>query len=109
MKRKIVILALTLLTLFASINTYARTDKDYWRDKVASMTEAQKEARIAEMKARVAEIKEMDKSKLSSEDRKALRHELRDMNKEARAIGNGGIYISLAGILIIILVLILIL
>ncbi|TKK68499.1 hypothetical protein FC093_10265 [Ilyomonas limi] len=109
MKRNIAILALTLLTLFASINTYARNDKDYWKDKIANMTEAQKEARVTEIKARVQEIKDMDKSKLSSEDRKALRHELRDMNKEARAIGNGGIYISLAGILIIILVLILIL
>lgn len=109
MKRKIAILALTLLTLFASVNTFARNDKDLWKEKAASMTEAQKEARITELKARVAEIKEMDKSKLSSEDRKALRHELRDMNKEAKAIGNGGIYISLAGILIIILVLIIIL
>lgn len=109
MKRKIAIIAMTLLTLFASVNTYARNDKDYWKEKVASMTETQKEARIEEIKARVTEIKEMDKSNLSSQDRKALRHELRDMNKEARAIGNGGIYISLAGILIIILVLILIL
>jgi len=110
MKRSIAILALTLLTLFASVNSsYAKTDKDYWKDKIASMTEAQKEARISEIKARVEEIKDMDKSQLSSGDRKALRMELRDMNKEARAIGNGGIYISLAGILIIILVLILIL
>jgi len=109
MKRNIAILALTLLTLFASVNTYARNDKDYWKDKVATMTEAQKEARVTEIKARVEEIKDMDKSKLSRADRKALRHELRDMNQEARAIGNGGIYISLAGILIIILVLILIL
>ena len=109
MKRKIAILALTLLTLFVSVNTYAKNNKDYWKDKVATMTEEQKEARIAEIKARVEEIKDMDRSKLSSADRKELRQELRDMNKEARAIGNGGIYISLAGILIIILVLILIL
>lgn len=109
MKRKIAILALTLLTLFASVNTYAKNDKQLWKDKAAGMTEAQKEARVTEMKARVEEIKDMDKSKLSSEDRKALRQELRDMNKEAKALGNGGIYISLAGIIIIILVLILVL
>lgn len=109
MKRNIAILALTLLTLLTSVNTYARKDKDYWKEKVATMTEAQKEARIIEMKARVEEIKHMNKSELSKEDRKALRMELRNMDKEARAIGNGGIYISLAGILIIILVLILIL
>ena len=111
MKRKVAILALTLLTLFASVNTYARKDKDYWKDKVATMTEAQKESRVAEMKARVEAIKDMDKSNLSSADRKALRKELRDMNKEAKAMdrSGGGIYISLAGIVIIILVLILIL
>ena len=109
MKRNIAILVLTLLTVFASVTSYAKNDKDYWRDKVATMTEAQKEARIEEMKARVVEIKAMDKSELSRGDRKALRQELRDMNKEAKAIGNGGIYISLAVVLIIILVLILIL
>ncbi len=109
MKRKIAILAFTLLALFASLNTYAKNDKQLWKDKVAGMTEAQKEERVMELKARVLEIKDMDKSKLSSEDRKALRQELRDMNKEAKALGNGGVYISLAGIVIIILVLILIL
>jgi len=109
MKRNIAILAFTLLTLFLSVSTYAKGDKDYWKDKVATMTETQKEARIEEMKARVEEIKDMDKSQLSREDRKALRQELRDMNKEAKAIGSGGIYISLAGVLIIILVLILVL
>jgi len=109
MKRNIAILAFTLLALFASVNTYAKNDKDYWKDKVATMTEAQKEARITEMKARVEAIKDMDKSELSREDRKALRLELRDMNKEAKAMGSGGIYISLAGLLIIILVLILVL
>ena len=109
MKRRIAIIAFTLLTLFASVTTYAKNDKDYWKEKVATMTETQKEARIEEIKARVTEIKEMDKSNLSSEDRKALRHELRDMNKEARALAGGGIYLSVAAIVIIILVLILVL
>jgi uncharacterized protein (DUF885 family) len=109
MKRKIAILALTLLTLFASVNTYAKNNKDYWKDKIANMTEAQKAARVEEIKARVEEIKEIDKSKLSSEDRKALKMELRDMNKEAKAMRSTGIYISLAGVVIIILLLILIL
>jgi hypothetical protein len=109
MKRRIAIIAFTLLTLFASVSTYAKNDKDYWKAKVANMTEVQKEARIEEIKARVTEIKEMDKSKLSSDDRKALRQELRSMNKEARALAGGGIYLSLAAIVIIILVLILIL
>src|SRR4051794_10310501 len=109
MKRNIAIFVFLLLAMFTTVNTYAKKDKDYWKEKVTNMTEAQKEARAEEIKARVVEIKELDRSKLSSEDRKALRQELRDMNKEAKALGGGGIYISLAGILIIILLLILIL
>ncbi len=108
MKRNVVII-LMLLASFASVQSFAKNGKHVWQDKVAAMTEEQKEARVAEMKERVEEIKSMDKSKLTSEDRKALRHELRDMNKEAKALGSGGIYISLAGIIIIILLLIIIL
>ncbi len=77
--------------------------------KETTMSEAEKEAAIAKMKLRVEEIKAMDKSTLSKSERKALRKELRDMNKEARALGAGGVYLSVAAIVIIILVLILIL
>lgn len=77
--------------------------------RVESMTDEQKEARYVQMKQRVEEIKGMDKSTLSAEERKALKQELKDMNKEAKAIGKGGIYISFAGLIIIILLLILIL
>ncbi len=109
MKRKFIMFSLVLLASFASVQTFAKTDKHTIEEKVAAMTQEQKEARAEEIKARVLEIQAMDKSNLSSEDRRALRHELRDMNKESKALGNGGIYISLAGIVIIILVLILIL
>ena len=72
------------------------------------MTEQQKEARYEEIKARIEEIKDIDKSTLTKAERKDLKNELRSMHKEAKAMG-GGVYISLAGIIIIILVLILIL
>ena len=109
MKRKIVVIALMMLASFTSMQAFARHDKHAIQNKVAAMTEDQKQLRVAEIKARVEEIKDMDKSKLSGEERKELRHELRDMNTEAKALGNGGVYISLAGIVIIILVLIIIL
>ena len=76
---------------------------------VAGMSESQKQARAEQIKLRVEEIKHMDKSQLTSEERKELRAEMKMMRKEAKAIGGGGIYISLAGVLIIILILILIL
>ncbi len=109
MKRKLVVIALLVLASFASLPSFAKNDKRAIQQRVATMTTEQKETRVTEIKARVEEIQAMDKSNLSGEDRKALRHELRNMNAEAKALGNGGIYISLAGIIIIILVLIIIL
>ncbi|MFC3198508.1 hypothetical protein ACFOET_12860 [Parapedobacter deserti] len=77
--------------------------------KKTEMTDAEIEARLAEMRARVAEIKAMDKSSLSKVERKALKKELREMNKQARKWGSGGIYLSVGAVIVIILVLILIL
>jgi len=58
---------------------------------------------------RVNEIKEMDKSNLSSAEKKELRKELRSLKKEARSSGVNGVYLSVGAIIIIILLLILIL
>lgn len=79
------------------------------RAAISNMTTAQKEARMEVMKERVREIKAMDKSKLTKDERKALRMELKGMNKEAHAMGYGGVYISVGALIIIILLLILIL
>jgi hypothetical protein len=69
--------------------------------------EAVKKANLVRIKARIEEIKDMDKSTLTSADRKELRKELRVLGKEAR--NNGGVYLSVGAIIIIILLLILIL
>ena len=60
---------------------------------------------------RVAEIQNMDKTQLTSADRKALKKELKEMNKDASSLRNStnGIYLSIGAIIIIILLLILIL
>jgi hypothetical protein len=86
--------------------TVNAADKKTLKAKVENMTEEQKEARFVEMKQRVEEIKNMDKSSLSKNEKKQLRNELKDMNQEAKAIGRGGIYISTAALIIIILLLI---
>jgi len=62
---------------------------------------------IKTMLDRIYEIKEMDKSNLSSSERKELRKEVRDIKTKIRASGNG-LYIS-SGAIIIILLLIIIL
>jgi len=57
---------------------------------------------------RLSEIESMDKSSLSSSEKKSLRNELKDMKKAADGL-NRGVYLSVGAIIIIILLLILIL
>jgi uncharacterized protein (DUF885 family) len=103
-----VIMALLLTITVTNTSAAITYDKRPKKEKVADMTEEQKRARLEEMKSRVNEIKAIDRSTLTKADRKALKKELREMNKEAR-IMKGGIYLSVGAIIIIILVLILIL
>lgn len=69
-------------------------------------TEVPKEVRAKQIEARLYEIKNMDKTNLTSADKKELRKEVKDLRKEAKS---RGIYLSIGAIIIIILLLILIL
>ena len=108
MKNKLHLRMLVLLavTLFSLSSNAASLDKDALQAKINGMDEQQKEARMDEIQQRITAIKEMDKSLLTREERKEMRHELKDMRKEVKRIGGGGIYLSLGGILLIILLLI---
>jgi hypothetical protein len=100
--------AIMLLSLTAT-DVSARTFKNTpATENVAVLTPQQVDARIQEMKLRVAEIRTMDKSSLTRAQRKDLRLELKNMNREARGMGRNGIYISVGALIIIILLLILI-
>jgi uncharacterized membrane protein len=103
-----VIMALLLTITVTNAHAIVSDDRNPGKEQTTAMTEEQKAARLEEMKNRVNEIRAMDKSELSKADRKALRKELREMNKEARTM-KGGVYLSVGAIIIIILVLILIL
>lgn len=66
--------------------------------------------KILQIQKRVLEIQNMDFSKLSASEKKALRKELKKMEKQAKAADGGHyIYISVGALIIIILLLILIL
>ena len=106
--KKICVATLMMLLCFNTITANA-ADKNSLKARVENMTEEQKEARYLEMKQRVNEIKNMDKSSLTKDEKKQLRSELKDLNQEAKAIGRGGIYISTAALIIIILLLIILL
>jgi Ribonuclease G/E len=57
---------------------------------------------------RLEEIEAMDKSDLSSAERKELRKEVRDIKKELKEL-SGGVYISVGAAILIVLLLILLL
>ena len=103
MKSKLYLL--TALIIFSLSGSVANA-KDSKPTK--ALTE-QQQARVVQMEARVLEIRSMDKSNLSRAERKQLRQELVSMNKEAKAVTGGGLYLSVGAIIIIILLLILIL
>lgn len=75
-------------------------------EKNMSKEEAQ-QVRVMEIKQRVEDIRAMDLSQLNATDRKAVKHELKDMKKELNQMGP--IVIISAGALILIIILILLL
>ncbi len=102
MKKQIYFLATAFMLMLATPSVMANDAKSK-----PEMTERQV-ARMEEISRRVEEIKGMDRSQLSRQDRKDLRNELLEMKKEAKAT-SGGVYLSVGAIIIIILILILIL
>ena len=92
-----------MLTSFTATASFAAKDKD----KEAKEISAEDLKRLEEIDARVLEIKEMDFKEMSKAERKEIRMELKELNKEANE-RNNGVYIS-TGALIIILILLIIL
>jgi uncharacterized protein (UPF0305 family) len=92
------------ITLPARSNTMAATDST-----LPNSTESTKEVRAQQMVNRLEEIKSMDKSALTKEQKKELRNEVKAIRKEAKRDQIRGIYLSIGAVIIIILLLILIL
>ncbi len=74
--------------------------------KPITTTEVPKEVKV--LLLRLDEIKAMDKSELSSIEKKTLRKEVRTIKSTLKSTGNG-VYLSVGAIIIIILLLILLL
>ncbi|ERM80208.1 hypothetical protein P872_14120, partial [Rhodonellum psychrophilum GCM71 = DSM 17998] len=67
---------------------------------------AEQLVRVGEIESRVAEIKSMDFSEMSKAEKNSVKTELKEMNKEARALNNG-VYLSVGAIIVILLIVIL--
>jgi len=108
MKIKIHLIALMMLFSGLTITTQASA-KENAAIATSAMSIEQQQSRAAAIKTRVDEIKAMNISEMSSAQRKEVRHELRDMNKELRSMDPTVIYISGGAIILIIILLIILL
>jgi hypothetical protein len=72
--------------------------------KVKEELSPEQKERLSEIEVRVEEIKAMDFSEMSKEERKEVKNELKDMKVEAKQLG-GGVYLSVGAIIIILLLL----
>jgi Skp family chaperone for outer membrane proteins len=103
MKKRSIYLIMTFLLLSTiSIQSKASSPASINPSQSVVSAEAQ------QVLARIQEIKKMDKSKLSSAEKKSLRKEAHILKIKAKN-GNGGIYISVGALLIVIILLILLL
>lgn len=71
-----------------------------------AVSETTKEVLAKKIETRLVEIRDMDKTNLTSVEKKELKKEVKELKKEAR---KSGIYLSVGAIIIIILLLILLL
>jgi len=95
--------AILLMTFVPSIQSHAATATKPAKTNTISASDA------AEAKAlldRLDEIKAMDKSRLSSSEKKQLRKEVRASRERINDIG-GGVYVSVGAIIIILLLILL--
>lgn len=109
MSLKTKLIAVTLLFVLNAGTASASIIADKPSKEKTNELTAEQKARIDALKRRVEEIKDLDRSKLSKAERKDIRQELKEMNKEAKAIQGKGVYLSVGAIIIIVLLLILIL
>ncbi|ERM83609.1 hypothetical protein P872_03010 [Rhodonellum psychrophilum GCM71 = DSM 17998] len=76
-------------------------------EKEPKVISAEDLKRMDEIESRVMEIKKMDFSTMDKAEKKAIKTELKELNKEARR--GGGLYLSLGAVIVIVLLLVILL
>jgi hypothetical protein len=103
-KLMICIATASLFLAFTPVQAVAAMEATPTSNPVPNSADAEK---VNVLVKRLNEIDAMDKSNLSSSEKKELRKEVRTIKKEVKALG-GGVYISV-GVLLLIIILLLIL
>jgi len=104
--KKVSYLIVTALLMLTILPAHA-TDKKLSIKKEVAGTNTLEPAEVEAYESRVNEIKAMDKSSMTSTERKELRKELRSIESELK-LNSGGVYISV-GVLILIIILLIVL
>lgn len=105
--KKLILTCALAIFMLAPEFSEGRTNPDVKRTPVPAETPGA--ARAKELVTRLEEIKAMDVKSLSKKEKKELRAEVKSIKREMRHINDGGVYISVGGIIIILLLLILLL
>jgi hypothetical protein len=94
-----------LLMLFIAIPGFSNETTP----AVRNTTPTEAAARVEVLTSRLNEIKAMDIESMERKEKRALRKEVKAIEKEMKKINEGGVFISVGGIIIILLLLILLL
>ena len=104
-KLTLLIMAFVMLAFFMPVSVQAAAATEPTPTTVVMSAEA---IRANELLTRLDEINAVDKSNLSTTEKRELRNETRAIKKELRAT-SGGVYLSVGAILVIILLIVLLL
>jgi hypothetical protein len=96
-----------LLTLFTVLPTDCKAVVLHPNGSSKTIS-AENQAKIDANNIRIQEIKSIEKSEMSRNEKKILRKEIRDLKKKSAGL-SGGVYISIGALLLIILILIIVL
>jgi hypothetical protein len=106
MKKTFLNIALASAMFLAGSNQVMANDRPVKEEKVYTESELE---RFKEVESRIMEIKEMNFSEMSKEEKKDVRAELKALQKEAKQNRGSGLYISTGALIIIVILLIILL
>lgn len=109
MKKRVIIVSLMIASFGITSAFGADRDKESRKDENNTNTEMKlTDEEIESLKARVVEIRDMDKSELTRTEKRELKSELKEI-KEAVQANGGYIYIGVGTLLVAILLILLLL
>jgi len=109
MKKVVYFVMVAIFTLSATMVFAGNPDRNSEAEKPAVHVKNENklsDEEIDRITKRVKEIRKMDKSDLTSEEKSELKSELKDMKEDVKKVG-GGIYIGGAALILIIILIIL--